>query len=62
MLFKNGMRNSKDALADSYLETLKEHREKVKAKTREIQKCIQDGLTCPKEETNEKTNGENTVL
>lgn len=57
------MIQQKDLIADTYLETLKEQREKVKAKTREIQKCIQEGLSCPIEiEKEEKSNGEQEIL
>ncbi len=62
MLFKkNSLINQKDMVADTYMETLKEQREKVKAKTREIQKCIQDGLSCPIEKK-EEAHGDEEVL
>lgn len=63
MIFKksNIVHSDKDTLADSYLKTIKEQHEKVKAKTREIQKCIQEGLACPLTE-GEIKNGEDEVL
>lgn len=63
MIFKksNIVHSDKDILADSYLKTIKEQHEKVKAKTREIQKCIQEGLACPLIEE-EKNGGESQVL
>lgn len=43
MLFKKGVLPvSKDIVAETYQSALEEHRKKIKAKTDEIRKCIQD--------------------
>jgi hypothetical protein len=45
MLFKKGVLPvSKDLVAEGYQSALEEHRKKIKDKTEEIRKCINDKL------------------
>lgn len=64
MLFKkSNIPTAKDTIADSYLEAIKEHREKIRAKTREIQECLGAETPCAEQAKPEvKSDDQNHIL